>query len=128
MSTMRMRGTKKFAIMSAISLLFAGVSLAVTAPTASAETCTHPSWSNQGSYDDQLAYMFYEAKKAPMHTGPEGSCALVETITSHKRMLVLDCTYENSAGNYWSHVYDTYNGDQGWIYGGYLDHLNSYDC
>jgi uncharacterized protein YraI len=67
-------------------------------------------------------------EKVPMHTGPEGSCAVVETITNHSRLFILDCYYQNSAGNYWSHVHDTYNGDSGWIYGGYLSSYTMNEC
>jgi hypothetical protein len=117
MKTTRVHGTKKFAILSALSLLFAGISLAVTAPEASAETCTHPSWSSHGNVP---VYKNPGKATVEMHTGPEASCAVVENITSNSRELYDDCWIINSVGNYWDHVRDPKNGDQGWIYEVYL--------
>jgi hypothetical protein len=75
-----------------------------------------------------VAYKNPGKSSVEMHTGPEGSCAVVETITSNSLKLYLDCEVVNSAGNYWEHLVDPKTGDEGWVYAIYLTNGALFDC
>ncbi|GHG62521.1 SH3 domain-containing protein [Streptomyces griseocarneus] len=114
------RGKAGLVAAAVVPLLMASATVAVTAPSASADTsganaCSHPTWSNKSPGNGTP-----KGDGAKIRTGPSEDCSVVKEV-SGGTVLQYHCWVENDHGHKWTHVRVDGKDINGWVYNDRLD-------